>query len=50
VTLFFCKTLRLARALRLGETMIPPRVSRANATTCDYAPTATGGPLTCWRP
>lgn len=48
--LCFCKTLRLARALRLGETMIPPRVSRANATTCDYAPTATGGPLTCWRP
>lgn len=48
--LCFCKTLRLARALRLGETMIPPHVSRANATTCDYAPTVTGGPLTCWRP
>jgi len=48
---FFCKTRSVSlRALRPGETTIPPRLARP----CEYVRLRAGGrsrtPLTCWRP
>jgi len=48
---FFCKTRSVSlRALRPGDTTIPPRLARP----CDYVRLRAGGrsrtPLTCWRP